>query len=177
MDSAFCASLGLLTMSTLFDFQSKVRTNTSRVLMLDFTNVPYVDSAGIGVMVGAYVTHQKDGRSLYLIGVNERVQNALKVTHVEKFFHFVDSVDCSGASDQVRASVSVRIDCCSPGVAGLSLKAWLPAGSPFCLLLSSASFAGITDDVREALARAMMFRRRGRTAELPQPAGRNAGLR
>jgi anti-anti-sigma factor len=83
---------GPLTMSTLFDFQSKVRTDTSRVLLLDFTSVPYVDSAGIGAMVGAYVTHQKDGRSLYLIGVNERVQNALKVTHVEKFFHFVDSL-------------------------------------------------------------------------------------
>ncbi len=79
---------GPLTMSTLFDFQSKVRTNTWRVLLLDFTNVPYVDSAGIGVMVGAYV----NGRSLYLIGVNEGVQNALKVTHVEKFFHFVDSL-------------------------------------------------------------------------------------
>ena len=83
---------GPLTMSSLFDFQSKVRTNTSRVLLLDFTNVPYVDSAGIGVMVGAYVSHQKDGRSLYLIGVNERVMNALKVTHVEKFFRFVGSL-------------------------------------------------------------------------------------
>jgi anti-sigma B factor antagonist len=83
---------GPLTISTLFGFQSKVRTDTSRVLLLDFTSVPYVDSAGIGAMVGAYVTHQKDGRSLYLIGVNERVQNALKVTHVEKFFHFVDSL-------------------------------------------------------------------------------------
>jgi anti-sigma B factor antagonist len=88
---------GPLTMSSLFEFQSKVRTNTSRVLMLDFSNVPYVDSAGIGAMVGAYVTHQKDGRSLFLIGVNERVQNALKVTHVEKFFQFVDSV---GAAEQ-----------------------------------------------------------------------------
>ena len=65
-------------MSTLFDFQSRVRTDTSRDLILDFTNVPYVDSAGIGALVGAYVTHQKDGRSLFLIGVNERVQNALK---------------------------------------------------------------------------------------------------
>jgi hypothetical protein len=27
--------------------------------------------------------------------VNERVQNALKVTHVEKFFQFVDSVDAA----------------------------------------------------------------------------------
>jgi anti-sigma B factor antagonist len=83
---------GPLTMSTLFDFQSRVRTDSSRVLMLDFTNVPYVDSAGIGALVGAYVIHQKDGRSLYLIGVNERVQSALKITHVEKFFRFVDSL-------------------------------------------------------------------------------------
>ncbi len=84
---------GPLTMSTLFDFQSRVRTDTSRVLMLDFSKVPYVDSAGIGALVGAYVTHQKDGRSLFLIGVNERVLNALKVTRVEQFFQFVDSVN------------------------------------------------------------------------------------
>lgn len=86
---------GPLTMSTLFDFQSKVRTDTSRVLLLDFTNVPYVDSAGIGAMVGAYGSHQKDGRSLYLIGVNDRVQNALKITHVEKFFHFAESLNAA----------------------------------------------------------------------------------
>jgi anti-sigma B factor antagonist len=83
---------GPLVLTTLFDFQSKVRSDTSRTLMLDFTNVPYVDSAGIGALVGAYVTHQKDGRSLYLIGVNQRVQDALQVTRVKQFFHFVDSV-------------------------------------------------------------------------------------
>lgn len=92
---------GPLTMTTLFDFQSKVRTDASRVLMLDFTNVPYVDSAGIGALVGAYVTHQKDGRSLYLIGVNQRVQNALKVTRVEQFFRFVDSL--AAAEQAIRA--------------------------------------------------------------------------
>ena len=83
---------GPMVLSTLFDFQSKVRTDNSRTLMLDFTKVPYVDSAGIGALVGAYVTHQKDGRSLYLIGVNQRVQDALQVTRVRQFFHFVDSV-------------------------------------------------------------------------------------
>jgi anti-sigma B factor antagonist len=83
---------GPITMSNLFEFQSKVRGNTSRVLMLDFTNVPYVDSAGIGALVGAYVSHQKDGRSLFLIGASDRIRNALKVTHVEQFFQFVDSV-------------------------------------------------------------------------------------
>jgi anti-sigma B factor antagonist len=83
---------GPITISNLFDFQSRVRTDTSRSLILDLTNVPYVDSAGIGALVGAYVTHQKDGRSLYLIGVSQRVQDALKVTRVQQFFHVYESL-------------------------------------------------------------------------------------
>jgi anti-sigma B factor antagonist len=88
---------GPLLMSNLFDFQAKVRASQSPQLILDFTKVPYVDSAGIGALVGAYVTHQKDGRSLALVGVNERVRNALKVTHVETFFKFYDSVETVAA--------------------------------------------------------------------------------
>jgi anti-sigma B factor antagonist len=83
---------GPLVLTTIFDFQSKVRADTSPTLILDFTNVPYVDSAGIGALVGAYVTHHKDGRSLYLIGVSQRVQDALHVTRVKQFFNFVNSV-------------------------------------------------------------------------------------
>ena len=56
---------GPLTMTTLFDFQARVRADSSRTLLLDLSKVPYVDSAGIRALVGAYVTHQKDGRSLY----------------------------------------------------------------------------------------------------------------
>jgi anti-sigma B factor antagonist len=89
---------GPLVMSTLFDFQAKVRANTSQALILDFTNVPYVDSAGIGALVGAYVTHQKDGRSLALVGVNSRVRTVLQVTHVESFFRFFDSVQQAEAA-------------------------------------------------------------------------------
>src|SRR5260221_11610185 len=98
---------GPLILTNLFDFQSKIRVDTSRVLMLDFTNVPYVDSAGIGALVGAYVTHQKDGRNLFVIGVNERVLNALKVTRVEQFFNFVASV--SEAEQATNASNSARL--------------------------------------------------------------------
>lgn len=84
---------GPITISNLFDFQSRVRADKSETLIIDFTSVPYVDSAGIGALVGAYVTHQKDGRSLLLVGVSERIHNALKVTHVEQFFRFYDSLD------------------------------------------------------------------------------------
>jgi len=87
---------GPLLINNLFDFQAKVRADQSRELILDFTGVPYIDSAGIGSLVGSYVNHQKQGRSLVLVGVNERVLNALKVTRVEQFFRFCKTVEQVG---------------------------------------------------------------------------------
>jgi anti-sigma B factor antagonist len=83
---------GPLVLNNLFDFQSRVRADNSRTLIIDFSNVAYVDSAGIGALVGAYVTHQKDGRSLFLVGVSQRIHNALQVTRVEQFFRFFDTL-------------------------------------------------------------------------------------
>ena len=82
---------GPVTISNFFQFQSLVRGNTSRKLILDLSGVPYIDSAGIGALVGAYVNHQKDGRSLALVGVSKRVRDALQVTRVEQFFKFFDT--------------------------------------------------------------------------------------
>ena len=86
---------GALVMTTMFEFQALVRADKSRSLIIDFTNVPYVDSAGIGALVGAYVTRQHGGRSLALVGVSERVHNSLQVTRVEQFFRFFDSVSAA----------------------------------------------------------------------------------
>jgi anti-sigma B factor antagonist len=84
---------GPLVISNLFEFQSLVRANISPRLILDFTNVPYIDSAGIGALVGAYVSHQKEGRSLVLVGVNDRLHSALQVTRVQQFFSFFATID------------------------------------------------------------------------------------
>lgn len=83
---------GPLTISNLFEFQALVRANTARALILDLSQVPYIDSAGIGALVGAYVTHQKDGRSLSLAGVTERVRDAMQITRVEQFFRFYETL-------------------------------------------------------------------------------------
>jgi anti-sigma B factor antagonist len=83
---------GPLTLPNVFGFQSKVRADQSRALILDFTAVPLADSAGIGALVGAYVSRQGDGRSLGLVGVNQRIHQALEVTRVEKFFRFFETV-------------------------------------------------------------------------------------
>jgi len=84
---------GPILISNFFEFQSLVRGNTSRNLVLDLTNVPYIDSAGIGALVGAYVNHQKDSRSLVLVGVTDRVRGSLQVTRVEQFFQFYPTLE------------------------------------------------------------------------------------
>jgi anti-sigma B factor antagonist len=85
--------IGPILLNNLFDFQARVRADTSKILVLEFSQVPYIDSAGIGALMGAYVSRQKDtGRSLLLVGVNQRVRSALQVTHVEQFFQFADAL-------------------------------------------------------------------------------------
>jgi|SRR5271165_1878051 len=83
---------GPILLSNFFAFQALVRGSNSPTLILDLTQVPYIDSAGIGTLVGAYVNHQKDGRRLALVGVTDRVRNTMQVTRVEQFFQFYDSV-------------------------------------------------------------------------------------
>ena len=89
---------GPVTLSNFFPFQAMVRADTSRALVLDLTGVPYIDSAGIGALVGAYVNRQKDGRSLALAGVTDRVRGAMQVTRVEQFFQFFDTVESAQAA-------------------------------------------------------------------------------
>jgi anti-sigma B factor antagonist len=86
---------GPILISNLFDFQSRVRSNHLPMLILDLTDVPYIDSAGVGALVGAYVNHQKEGRSLALVGLNDRVHHALKITHVESFFRVFDTLEAA----------------------------------------------------------------------------------
>ena len=83
---------GPLTLTNLFDFQAKVRADNSQALLLDLSHVPYVDSAGIGALVGAYVPHQKDGCRLYLVGVSQRVKDALHVTRVQQVVSFMENM-------------------------------------------------------------------------------------
>jgi anti-anti-sigma factor len=74
---------GALVMTTMFEFQATVRADNSRALIIDLANVPYVDSTGIGALVGAYVTRQHGGRSLALVAVSEQ------------FFRSFDSVSAA----------------------------------------------------------------------------------
>lgn len=84
---------GPVILTTLAEFQPKVLADQSHNLILDFTGVPYVDSAGIGALVRVYVRHQRDENGLSLVGVNDRVRAALEIAHVGQFFRFFDTLE------------------------------------------------------------------------------------
>jgi anti-sigma B factor antagonist len=77
---------GPLTIQTTFDFQNAVRAETSPALIIDLSGVPFVDSAGLGALVGAHVTAQRANRQVAFVGVNSRVKALMDMTHVSQLF-------------------------------------------------------------------------------------------
>lgn len=83
---------GPVTLANVFEFQKTLRADTSQLLILDFTEVPYIDSAGIGALVGGYVSRNNKGCAMALVGVTQRVRDALAITQVDQFFTFYQTV-------------------------------------------------------------------------------------
>jgi anti-sigma B factor antagonist len=77
---------GSLNIHTVFSFQEVLRSETTPELIIDFTGVPYIDSAGLGALVAAYVGAQKTARKLAFSGMNTQVKALIDMTRVSKLF-------------------------------------------------------------------------------------------
>lgn len=61
-----------------------------RKLLLDFSEVPYIDSTGLGFLAGSRSVVAKAGASLVLAGVNERVKKVLEEVKLTDFFQIAE---------------------------------------------------------------------------------------
>ena len=77
---------GSLNIHTVFNFQEALRSENGPELIIDFSGVPYIDSAGLGALVAAYVGAQKTARKLAFSGMNTQVKALIDMTHVSKLF-------------------------------------------------------------------------------------------
>jgi anti-sigma B factor antagonist len=85
---------GPLTMENLTLFQNAIRREENvPTVIVDLSDVPYMDSAGLGSLVSAYVTRQKATRRIALSGVNERVLKLFETTRVEPLFLIFPTLD------------------------------------------------------------------------------------
>jgi anti-sigma B factor antagonist len=87
----FCLH-GPLVLNDMFRFQEVLRSESDATI-IDLTDVPFMDSAGLGVLTISYVSHQKHGRKLLLVGANEGVQALFKMTRLDQLFEVFPTLE------------------------------------------------------------------------------------
>lgn len=86
---------GPLTLATLSEFQDTVRKQQASGLILELGGVPYMDSAGLGAIFGAYVSCQRHGRKFALADVSRRVLTLLEVAKVDPLVPRFDTLEAA----------------------------------------------------------------------------------
>lgn len=87
---------GPLTLSNLFDFQAELRSGEPpRTAILDLSAVPYMDSSGMGAIINYHVHCERNGARMIVTGVNSRVLELFKLTHVDSVIAMAPSVEAA----------------------------------------------------------------------------------
>ncbi len=89
MDWTVIAASGDLDLATAPDLRSRVVAAVgagARHIVLDLTAVEFVDSTGLGVIIGALKRLRAHDGELRLAGVNRRVVRVLEVTDLTRVF-------------------------------------------------------------------------------------------
>lgn len=85
---------GPLTLRNMFDFQNELRSSaTPRLTILDLTEVPYMDSAGMGLVMNHYVHCQSRGSRLVVVGASGRLLDLFKVTKVDSVLPLAATIE------------------------------------------------------------------------------------
>ena len=77
--------------AALRDMVKKLIEEKNTRLVLTLAGVTYIDSGGLGTLVGLYTTAQNAGGSLKLANLTQRVGDLLQVTKLVTIFEVYDS--------------------------------------------------------------------------------------
>jgi len=83
---------GPLTLSSLFEFQDLMRKQAGPAIILDLSGVPYMDSAGLGAILGVLASCQRHNRGFGVTGVTDRIKTLFTVGRVDGLIPTFDSV-------------------------------------------------------------------------------------
>jgi len=84
---------GPLTLSSTFEFQSAARKETSSPIIVDLSGVPYMDSAGLGAILGVLASCERGHRQFAIAGAPERLQTLFRVAKVDALLPSFASVE------------------------------------------------------------------------------------
>ena len=77
---------GVLNAETAFRFRDFVREHEAATLVIDMSRVRYVDSSGLGVLIGMYASFERTCRRLLLAGLNDRIWDLFRMCKIEDVF-------------------------------------------------------------------------------------------
>ena len=86
---------GPLTLSNIFALQKDLRAMQPKRLIVDLSETPYMDSAGLGLLMNYYVSAGSHDRSMALVGVNERIGALLEMTRLDKVLEVFPTVEAA----------------------------------------------------------------------------------
>jgi anti-sigma B factor antagonist len=90
-------TLGTSLLTADSRLQQAIREGCSR-LVLNMAGVPYMDSAGLGVLVQTSGLAREQGGALRMCGVSERVASLVKMTRTDELLPMDADVDASMAA-------------------------------------------------------------------------------
>ena len=80
---------GDVEMMTIKNFKEKlfeIGHNTDKNIEIDLSNVDYIDSSGVGVLISLLKLQKKKGKSLNINKVSAKVLNVLKLSSLSDVF-------------------------------------------------------------------------------------------
>jgi anti-anti-sigma factor len=75
---------GPLRLNNLFSLQDALMGLGDSNTVIDVTDCPYIDSAGLGTILSHWTHTQGAGKKFALTGVSKRIGVLLQLTHVDK---------------------------------------------------------------------------------------------
>jgi anti-sigma B factor antagonist len=87
-DEIIVRCTGKIISSTTAQLQTTVRSLIPKTqsIVLDLTDVSYLDSSGLGAIVGLYLSAKRQHCTLKLIHLNQRLQELFRITKLASVF-------------------------------------------------------------------------------------------
>jgi anti-sigma B factor antagonist len=95
--------VGPLTLTNIFVFQNAARNETDRAIIVDLSDVPYIDSVGLGSILGVFASCQRTQRGFALAGAASRVRTLLEVAKADRILLVLDTVEDAEAKLSTKA--------------------------------------------------------------------------
>ena len=96
------APKGAIDLHVAPEIRAKLRELTDQKpkrVVIDLSRVPYVDSSGLAVLIGAMQSMEHDGGVFMLAGAQEAVRTILESARLDQYFKLYPTVDLALAAD------------------------------------------------------------------------------